>query len=779
MIGHEEVARLERLIKAGVLALVAAVPLAYGGPYFSDFFAIKFAFLHAGAGLLVGLAWAHWVLAGAGRCARSPCDWPLAIYAGLSLLSLAWAFNPQQGLDAWLAQAWLWAFFLLVARYFRTPRAIWGVLWTVAATSLAVSVIGLLQFHGIHLIPWPHGRWGNFGVSTLGNPNFVAHYLELSIVLVAGMALARRRRVERWALVALGLFEVYYLLMIHSRGGWLAVGVGLLVLLLLYRPQAQVRRRVLLGTALALALIGLGGVLLERLPPERESGLLWQLHQLRDRALSSFDTEHFSVMQRRLVWADAAALVADRPVLGVGTGNFEFAVPAYRPATRHRAWSELIGDRPHMPYYAHNELLEIWAETGLFGLAAALWLLGAIWWTGWRRLWSEQAPEARALQAAFLAALVAALVHSLFSLNLQDPTSALHFWLIAGLAVGSGSGERGLAWAVGRRWWALGGVVPAVLGVYWGLCILIADYYYFDGQRKYYDFHQPNRAGLAFAQAAEWRAHDFRYHHMIGLVELGAQRPGTATRALERARALHPNNAAALRLLGQSLYWTGRAKEASAVLSRAIKLDPLDLESYVLLARAYHDRGLRHRGEGDAAAAAAAFDRAIAAWQQALAFAPESPDYLRSLGIEYFTVGRLVEAEVALARAAQLRPDDGVIQGNLGGVYLGLGQHAAAEAALMRAVALDPRAEWWGNLGALYAKQGRRGETEAAYGNAIGLDPANLRWYLPLIDLLRKQGRIEDALGTAEAALEAQPQNERMARMLGELRRRLPQKGDQ
>ena len=97
----------------------------------------------------------------------------------------------------------------------------------------------------------------------------------------------------------------------------------------------------------------------------------------------------------------------------------------------------------------------------------------------------------------------------------------------------------------------------------------------------------------------------------------------------------------------------------------------------------------------------------------------------------------------------------------------------------MRAVALDPRAEWWGNLGALYAKQGRRGEVEVAYGKAIGLAPANLRWYLSLIDLLRKQGRIEDALGTAEAALEAQPQNERMARMLGELRRRLAQKGDQ
>ena len=77
MTAYKAVARLERLIKAGVLALVATVPLAYGGPYFSDFFAIKFAFLHAGAGLLVGLAWAHWALAGAGRPhPRSFNIWP-------------------------------------------------------------------------------------------------------------------------------------------------------------------------------------------------------------------------------------------------------------------------------------------------------------------------------------------------------------------------------------------------------------------------------------------------------------------------------------------------------------------------------------------------------------------------------------------------------------------------------------------------------------------------------------------------------------------------------
>ena len=43
--------RLERVIVAGVLVLVASIALVYGGPYLADFFTAKLALLHAGAAL--------------------------------------------------------------------------------------------------------------------------------------------------------------------------------------------------------------------------------------------------------------------------------------------------------------------------------------------------------------------------------------------------------------------------------------------------------------------------------------------------------------------------------------------------------------------------------------------------------------------------------------------------------------------------------------------------------------------------------------------------------
>ena len=777
--------RLQQAVKGVGLLLIATVPLVYGGAYLSDYFKAKFALLYTGIGLMLALSLLQLGASEKWRVYKRSYDWPLAACVGMSLGSLAWAVNPLRGMEVWLTQVCLFAFFLMVVRFFSTARMVWMTLWTIALGSFVVSVIGVLQYRGIHLVPLAYGHWGNFGVSTLGNPNFVAHYLELCIVLLGSMLLARRRLREKVGLGALLLFEIYYLLMTRSRGGWLALAVGLLALCLFYWPRSLRRIALVVGLALS-AMFVFGWAAGDGVADDAEvgffAGTLQEVRAVRDRALSSFDLEHFSVLQRRLIWADTVALIADQPLFGVGTGNFEFLVPAYRTATRHRNWSELISNRPHMPYYAHNEYLEIWAENGILGLAAMLWLLGVVLWIGWRRLKDATDDATRALQAGLLAAMCAALVHSFFSLNLQDPTSAFYFWLIAGLAVGAtgGQADSSYVWTLGawRPFFYLLALVPAALGLYWGLCVLVADYYYFYGQRKYFDFAQPNRAGLAFAEAITWRERDFRYHHMLGLMHLQGGLPVEAMRAFARCLELHPNNAPALRLMGQALYRSRRGEEAIDILRRAIVLDPLEKEPYPMLARSFHERGLRQKGQGDGNGAHASFLRAIESWQQALAFAPENVDFLRGLGIEYFSAGRIADAAAVLVRAAGLSPGDGLIQGNLGAVYLAQGRLADAEQALQRAAASDSlRAEWWGNLALVYGKQGRAEAVEQALRKAIERNAVDLRWHLRLIELLQRGDRIVEALRAAEAALEAQPQNERIAQMLGNLRWRL-QKGE-
>jgi Flp pilus assembly protein TadD/O-antigen ligase len=777
----------EALIEAGAPASAMLVALLYA-PYFSDFFVPKTAAVHGLVALLLGYWLVEAMAQGRLRLERSPLYRPMAAYLGVALVALCFAPNRWQGGEVLLVQGWFFAFALLVAHHFREATAAIGVLWTVAFTSLIVSGLGLLQYGGIHLIPMPHQRFGNLGVSTLGNPNFVAHYLEITIPLTAGLLAVRGRWWERGLLGLTLLATAWHLLLTNSRGGWLATAVGLGVLAWLQRPWKG-RGKLVMGVGVVLVLSGiLGKAWLERAPGQSlYAALVRSAAQAKERALSSFDTEHFSVSQRLLIWQDTWGLIEDRGLLGVGPGNYEFMLPAYRTVKRHRAWEELIGNRPHMPYHAHNEYLEFWAESGLFGLGAMLWLLGTLLWMGRGFLARQQDRPRRMLTSSCLAGLAATLVHSLFSFNLQDPTSALHFWLLGGLmvALNRQEGEDGpplLDWRPGPRGRILG--VSLALGLValgGGLALgtVVGDYYYFLGQKKYYDHAQPNRAYLALQQAVSWRKHEFRHHHMLGLVSLDLNRFAEAEAALRRAVELHPNNAPALRLLGYALYRRHKPQEAVQALRRSLALDPLETEPYAWLAHSHYELGLEQEGEGRAQAAQDHFLQAVQAWQQALAFNAENIDYMRSLGIAYMKAGQAEEAVSLLERAAQRQPEDGLIQGNLGAAYLRQGRLEQAEQALRRAVERDGgRAEWWGNLAQVHRRQGRLDEVENDLRQAMARRPAEMRWLVQLVELYLGRGQAQAALDLAAEALRTHPGNQSLERLVQGLRQRAQKGGE-
>jgi hypothetical protein len=119
----------------------------------------------------------------------------------------------------------------------------------------------------------------------------------------------------------------------------------------------------------------------------------------------------------------AGAMVAGSPLLGTGVGTFGDVQPAF------------IGPQAFLAY-AHNDYVQLVAETGLVGTVAALCICGLLV-ARFRRFRRACLPPDRILDAGPWAALAGLALHSAFDWNLHVPANALLASLVAGLCVSS------------------------------------------------------------------------------------------------------------------------------------------------------------------------------------------------------------------------------------------------------------------------------------------------------------------------------------------------------
>jgi len=626
----------------------------------------------------------------------------ILLFVSASGVSLTlFAVNQARAVEVLMFQ-WLgFVLFITVIERVRSVAVALNLMRAIAWTSLVVAGIGLLEENGIYLIstnvrvPFP--------VATIGNTNFVAHYLDLTIPVTASLLFIPGER-SGWkgVLTAIALAATCWVMILtQCRGGWVSVGlVGLVFAALKLRSLrwARVVPVLLLSAALVSPMVELLFNAVRSEETSTLSGALGsQVERTWERAVTTLDEADPSRSMRIILWNNTFDMIASHP-FGVGTGNYEFNLPAFRSMTQQREWKELTGHLVLGAYNAHNEYLEYLAETGIIGFGAIVLLFGAILWRGWpylvgRREWTDHSVAA----AGCLGAVGAALVHALFSFNLQDPVSGTLFWVLAGILVGlTPATDREIAIPLNsaslRMVVAVVGIGVALFSINCGLRILIADSYYLKGMQRFNE-GKGIEAIEAMRQASEWREADFRHHHMLGVFtsfvgsvvgtdrELGRRLYAEAESALGRSIELHPNNAQALRLFGKTLLSIGRAGEAVPLLERTVKLNPLEVTNYSLLADAYREAG-QH-------------SRALEARRQALSFRPHDTDLMLPLATEYRLNGDLESSAGVLERAATLRPNDGPISGNLGSVYLDLGELLKSERSLRVAIAADREQAGW------------------------------------------------------------------------------------
>jgi len=236
---------------------------------------------------------------------------------------------------------------------------------------------------------------------TFGSPNAAGSYLTLLLAPAMSVLLTRVRPGYKW-LAALG-FGLGSLALIFtlSRGSWIGFVVSISILCLLAWRRGWLSPTVpVIVVILALILfLPLQEVISVRL----------------------FGDDAGAAQSRIPLMRLAFRMIHDNPVLGVGANNFSIMIQRYATAEFGSEWL----------YTVHNQYLLLWAETGIVGLVAFIWLLLAILHRGWQS-WKSADRFLSPIALGFTAAILGHMAHMFVDFFIQRPQVQL-LWLIAAL----------------------------------------------------------------------------------------------------------------------------------------------------------------------------------------------------------------------------------------------------------------------------------------------------------------------------------------------------------
>ncbi len=716
------VTALDIAVRAGLLIFMVLIAAVYA-PFYTCYTVPKIALAYGAVAILWALMLTRWAFGGLTLPARvTALRWPALVFVLIMLAAFWGAHNRGQGVEAMVLRFGLMSCFLLAAWAAADAGFMRALFWSVSITAVPLALLGILQYFEIHLIPFPP-RYPHLPVSTFGNTNFVAHYLELVIPVQVGLLLTRRTLYQRLILVPVVAISCWHMVLTRSDGGWMALGVAFLVIVLALGWRLPGRWKLALPTLVGL--VGAVGLALlfwsVRVGTAADStgptGLGRKVAQLVQRPLTKE-----TVQQRLILWTDTVALIRARPWLGVGPGNYSLLWPAYRSVDNWHRWRRLMGFRHEQAARAHNEYLELAAEIGVAGLAAFGAVLIVVAYHGIQAIrFYSPGSEQWYWAVSCLSALAAGMTHALVSFNWQDPTSAVYFWVLGGVLVATASS--GHVAAAGESTVSAaspsgdslraGAVILAVLlvlaGGRAGLHLLRADHHYWRGL-QYHRMDQPAWALVEFQQAIQWRSHDYRYHYMQARASRAAGRIAAAGVSGEAAVTLHPTYEPAWRLLGEVYTEMQDWPRARSALKRAVELDPLRPRTYEWLAWA--QRQTRDH------------QAAIETWKRLLALKPDDASLMNSLSVEYASAGNMEAAIAVLEKAVRIHPSDLQARGNLGGLYLNTGRTADGETLLLDALASSPDEFGWRlMLARHYLENGHHARAAAQIEAVLTADP--------------------------------------------------------
>jgi O-antigen ligase len=386
-----------RLVEAGMAVMLVFAPISISGTQ---------------AGLALAAAGALWGWRDPSARLRTPLDAPILAFLLVTLLSALASADPGGSVRRF-AGSWTILALYLVAGWLASVDRAERFLLLLLPPAAVFGAYGIVQhFTGVNLfgsggpmhslllgerrVFFPRGGFSHY--QTYANVFFVIFCLAAGLAAAADTARARALR------GAAAVFLAVVVVFTFTRGIWISLLVSLAILSWVFARRA------------AFLVAGAGALAL--------AAVLLVPSSLRTRALSMKDPS--LNVERLLLWETGWNMLRDRPILGVGVGNYRVAQDAYI-----REEMPLTMTRTH----SHNIWLHAAVERGVLGMLALVWLSVSLLGAAVRSVRRAPDARARALAAGGLAALAGFFVDGMVQNNFGDSQAALLLWVVAGVVV--------------------------------------------------------------------------------------------------------------------------------------------------------------------------------------------------------------------------------------------------------------------------------------------------------------------------------------------------------
>ena len=361
----------------------------------------------AASGILLGLSallWLAVVIINRERIEVPRMFWPLAAYAGVTLVASLFSTNRAVSF-ADCKQLLLFAIVPITYRLFRGERSL-------TVVDLVITVGALNAVYGI--VQYGILDYDNVARRVQGN---LGHYMTYSgvIMLVACIAVARvmfRRRERIWAALVLPAVLVALVLTL-SRNAWVGACAGIGTLFLLRDLRSVFRM-----AALLLVVMGLLIAFAPASVSDRFSSMLSLKDTYGDSATSTSTVQ--SNRDRLAMIKSGFRIIKDYPLTGVGPDMVIQVYPGYLEPTA-------VSQRNS---HLHNVPLQIAAERGLPALGIWCWFVATLLTDFFRLRRTSPLPS---LAAGGIACVVAMLAAGMFEYNFGDSEFLMLFLVIVTL----------------------------------------------------------------------------------------------------------------------------------------------------------------------------------------------------------------------------------------------------------------------------------------------------------------------------------------------------------